>query len=413
MKGKRPSFAWAKDSELEDSWIAASPIGWSDNELGVDWLEKLFDPATKEKAAGEWRCLVLDNHESHISMEFIEYAWSNKIVVVSLAPKTSGTTQPLDVAVFKDYAQEYGKAADEQLCGKVAISKQDFPRLLPQARRKAFTRTNIVRGFEQAGIWPFNPDRFDFMREYHEQQQNATSSSADPAQPRPLPPQPSTPKQCRARLLNEVEHLQHSPPDTPSRPMQLIKELKEQVERGRAYEAILSERIHELGATEGARSKTGDRRRVPGQSRVFNQHTLNELCEKRDEVDRVAAAKKTRAQNGSRGRPRGGRRGRGGGRGRGGARSHQASQSDTCALSHSSDSDGSESDEPGSDNKTEVPKDVTMALDEAHVGLCDTDESNKENVGVKAQGTKRQADSMPEEPGIGKRKRTLPARFQE
>ena len=62
---------------------------------------------------------------------------------------------------------------------------------------------------------------------------------------------------------------------------------------------------------------------------------------------------------------------------------------------------------------TEVQKDVTMALNEAPVGLCSTNESNKENVRVKAQGTKRQADSMPEELGIGKRKRTLPARFKE
>ena len=114
-----------------------------------------------------------------------------------------------------------------------------------------------MRGFEKAGIWPFNPDHFDFMWEYHEQQQN--TSSADPAQPHPLPPQPSTPEQHCACLLNEVEHLQHSPPDTPSRPMQLIKELKEQVERGQAHEAILSKCIHEFGATEGARLKTGDR----------------------------------------------------------------------------------------------------------------------------------------------------------
>lgn len=128
MKGQRPSFAWVKDTELDEAWIAASPNGWSDNELGVEWLIRLFDPQTEGKANGEWRCLVLDNHESHISLEFIDYAWSHKIIVVSLAPKTSGTTQPLDVAVFKDYGKEYGKAADEQLRGKVAISKQDFPR---------------------------------------------------------------------------------------------------------------------------------------------------------------------------------------------------------------------------------------------------------------------------------------------
>jgi hypothetical protein len=199
-----------------------------DNELGVDWLEKLFDPTTKEKAAGGWRCFVLDNHESHISMEFIEYAWSNKIIVVSLALKTSGTTQPLNVAIFKDYAQEYSKAADKQRCSKVAISKQDFPQLLPQAHQKAFTCTNIVCGFEQAGIWPFNPNHFDFMWEYHEQQQNAASSFANPT----LPLQPSTPKQHHACLLNKVGHLQHSPPNMPSHPMQLIKGLKEQVECG-------------------------------------------------------------------------------------------------------------------------------------------------------------------------------------
>jgi hypothetical protein len=27
MKDKRPSFAWAKNLELEDAWIAASPNG--------------------------------------------------------------------------------------------------------------------------------------------------------------------------------------------------------------------------------------------------------------------------------------------------------------------------------------------------------------------------------------------------
>jgi hypothetical protein len=49
MKGKRPSYAWAKDSELEKAWIAASPNGWTDNELGVNWVEKLFEPETRDK----------------------------------------------------------------------------------------------------------------------------------------------------------------------------------------------------------------------------------------------------------------------------------------------------------------------------------------------------------------------------
>lgn len=49
MKGKRPSYGWIKDSELEKGWIAASPNGWTDNELGLRWLEEVFDASTREK----------------------------------------------------------------------------------------------------------------------------------------------------------------------------------------------------------------------------------------------------------------------------------------------------------------------------------------------------------------------------
>jgi hypothetical protein len=141
MKGKRPSFGWVKDSELEEGWIAASPNGWTDNKLGRNWIEKIFDPCTREKcvfaiqvccqffdrANGAWRCIVLDNHGSHISLEFIDYAWNHKIIIVLLPPKTSGKTQPLDVACFREYQKAYGRAADEEVQGGVAISKQDFP----------------------------------------------------------------------------------------------------------------------------------------------------------------------------------------------------------------------------------------------------------------------------------------------
>lgn len=49
MKGKRPSYGWVKDSELEEGWIAASPNGWTDNELGLKWMEHVFDASTREK----------------------------------------------------------------------------------------------------------------------------------------------------------------------------------------------------------------------------------------------------------------------------------------------------------------------------------------------------------------------------
>jgi len=61
-------------------------------------------------------------------LDFIDFVWSHKIIVVSLAPKTSGKMQPLDIAIFREYQNEYGRAADEEVRGDVAICKQDFTR---------------------------------------------------------------------------------------------------------------------------------------------------------------------------------------------------------------------------------------------------------------------------------------------
>ncbi|KAF7372319.1 CENP-B protein [Mycena venus] len=147
MKGKRPSYSWTKDSKLEKaSRIAASPNGWTDNELGVVSSKNLFEPETRAKANGAWRALVFDNHESHVSAQFIE----------------------------------------------------DFSRLFPRAREDAFTRTNIVRDFEMTGIYLFNKKIFPFMQDYYanltrDSKTGATGSSQElPASiappPTPIPP---------------------------------------------------------------------------------------------------------------------------------------------------------------------------------------------------------------------------------
>ena len=61
--------------------VAVSDKGWTDNEIGVNWL-RFFDNATKEKASGQYRLLVVDGHASHYSLEFIEYTQKHKIVIL-------------------------------------------------------------------------------------------------------------------------------------------------------------------------------------------------------------------------------------------------------------------------------------------------------------------------------------------
>ena len=44
--------------------------------------------------------LILDNHESHLSLPALEFAKANSIHILTLVPHTSNKTQPLDKTVF-------------------------------------------------------------------------------------------------------------------------------------------------------------------------------------------------------------------------------------------------------------------------------------------------------------------------
>ncbi|KAF7335119.1 CENP-B protein [Mycena venus] len=267
MKGKRPAYAWAKDSELEKAWIAASPNGWTDNELGVNWVEKLFEPETRDKANGNWRGLVLDNQESHVSAAFIEACLQNRILCIGLPPKTSGISQPLDVSCFKPYQLAYGRAADDEVRSSNRITKQDFPRLLPRARAEAFTCSNIVRGFEQTGIFPFNDKYFPYVRDFYaarDREQLAGFPHHSPASQSSSPTPPPYPRaNLRNDLITRVRDLSASPPATPTRAVKVAKDIGYEFERAQTRIILQGEQIRELQNAEKGRTKKGDRHKVP------------------------------------------------------------------------------------------------------------------------------------------------------
>jgi len=86
-----------------------APIDWSysnneqertSNAHGAEWLRKQFDPLTRDKANGEWRMLIFDGHDSHISGDWFAHCLENKIVSALLVPHSFHVTQPLDIDIF-------------------------------------------------------------------------------------------------------------------------------------------------------------------------------------------------------------------------------------------------------------------------------------------------------------------------
>ncbi|KAF5724357.1 hypothetical protein FMUND_922 [Fusarium mundagurra] len=65
---------WYQESNLPGDWvIATSQNGWTNNELGLEWL-KHFDRSTTKRANARYRLLILDGHESHHSTDFKKYS---------------------------------------------------------------------------------------------------------------------------------------------------------------------------------------------------------------------------------------------------------------------------------------------------------------------------------------------------
>jgi len=122
---------WVNDIEAgkHSVHVTSSPSGWTNNTIGLAWLEQVFDRYTKKKARRQWRLLILDGHGSHVTMDFIEYCTKNKILLAVFPPHSTHTLQPLDVVMFgalqKAYSSEL-QQAQQQSQGLLPIKKSDF-----------------------------------------------------------------------------------------------------------------------------------------------------------------------------------------------------------------------------------------------------------------------------------------------
>jgi hypothetical protein len=77
---------WVQDIDPDKHKVfyTSAPSGWSNNDVGLAWLEQVFDRYTKVKARRSWHLLIVDGHGSHVTLDFIEYCYQNKILIEKL-----------------------------------------------------------------------------------------------------------------------------------------------------------------------------------------------------------------------------------------------------------------------------------------------------------------------------------------
>lgn len=106
--------------------------------------------------------LILDIHESHITIDSLNFCKNNGNVLFTLPPHTSHKLQPLEGTLYGSLKTLFNQASNNWMIshpGKT-ITIYNISSLFGQAYESAFTMKNINRGFEVTGIWPLNRNIF-------------------------------------------------------------------------------------------------------------------------------------------------------------------------------------------------------------------------------------------------------------
>lgn len=164
-----------KPGQVQDSWLTefepehqsafftTSETGWTNHELGKEWLTGVFDRFTKAKARNgrDYRLLITDGHSSHVNMDFLEWCDQHRIIVAVFPPHSTHRLQPLDVSLFSPLSTAYTKQLIQWTAktqGLISLSKREFWTLFWNAFEASFSPENIASGWERTGLLPFDPE---------------------------------------------------------------------------------------------------------------------------------------------------------------------------------------------------------------------------------------------------------------
>lgn len=147
----------------------ANVSGLSNDRLFLNYL-KHFKKHTKP-TPDDPVILICDNHDSHVNIDVIDFCKKNGIIMLTFHPHTSYKMQPLERTVFGPLILYYNQSCSEWMTMNAGsrITIYEIGELVGKAFPKAFTTSNILKGFEVTGIYPFNENIFndyEFLTSY-------------------------------------------------------------------------------------------------------------------------------------------------------------------------------------------------------------------------------------------------------
>ena len=292
---------WYRESNLPGDWATAtSQNGWTDNEIGLEWL-KHFDRCTTKRSNSRYRLLILDGHESHHSADFEIYCEEHKIITLCMPPHSSHLLQPLDVGCFGLLKKAYGREIEHLIrCSITHVSKTEFFPAFYAAFQATMTEENIRAAFRGAGLIPIDPESIVSKLDIQLRTPTPVEEEVDPSTPWVS----KTPKtvleaQYQSEYLQRRISRHHS--SSPESILAALKSLSKGTQAMMHENALLRSEVHGLRQANEILS----RRRRTKRSRLQKRGvmTVDEGREATDQMDVDAQVGGESSRSGGQGRP--------------------------------------------------------------------------------------------------------------
>ncbi|KXN92610.1 hypothetical protein AN958_02991, partial [Leucoagaricus sp. SymC.cos] len=117
FRGEAYHVQWKQNNPLNATCLinyslGHSKKGYTDGKIGVLWL-KFFNQHMQTKANGHRQLLLVDEHNSHYTHEFLEFMQENHIHVLCYPSHSTHIYQELDVVIFSILKKRWTEERDQ------------------------------------------------------------------------------------------------------------------------------------------------------------------------------------------------------------------------------------------------------------------------------------------------------------
>lgn len=137
-----------------------SDNGWINERIFLEWLQHFYNVVKPTK--DDPVLLIVDNHSSHCTLETYNFCKERGIVMLTIPPHTSHRLQPLDVAFYSSLKSAYNIECGNYLRSHPheRITTFEVAEIFQNAYGRVATPFKAIKGFENTGIFPYNPENF-------------------------------------------------------------------------------------------------------------------------------------------------------------------------------------------------------------------------------------------------------------